>query len=202
MIKICGIRTEEIARTAIHAGATALGFVFAASPRQVSVAVAADICSRIPGGVERIGVFRGMLLDEVRAVLAEVAVTAAQIHVDPEIELPTTLDGVEVIAAGSLAEVANLPHDRVLVDSPAGAGSGEAWDYARARKLSDRRPVILAGGLRVANVGSAIAAARPAGIDVSSGVEIERGEKDPGMILAFCATAARAMQEISGKERA
>lgn len=195
MIKVCGIRDMEAAQAAIEAGATALGFVFAPSPRRVAPEAAVGICHWMPDFAQRIGVFRDMLLDEVRAVIAQVPLTAVQVHVQPDLQLPATLDGVEVIPAGSLAEVANLPHARVLVDSPAGAGSGQAWDYARARKLCEKRPVILAGGLRVANVAAAIAAARPAGVDVSSGVEIERGVKDPGMILAFCTGAAAALNE-------
>lgn len=195
MIKICGIRDSETARAAIDAGATALGFVFAVSPRQISPDAARAICRQMPDSMERIGVFRGMLLDEVRAIIAQAPLTAVQLHVEPELQMPVTLDNIEVIAAGSLAEVANLPHRRVLIDSPAGAGSGQAWDYAKARKLCEKRPVILAGGLRVANVAAAIAAAQPAGVDVSSGVELDRGVKDPGMILAFCTAAAAAMNE-------
>ncbi|MCL4730276.1 MAG: phosphoribosylanthranilate isomerase [Planctomycetes bacterium] len=197
MIKICGIRDAEAAVAAIEAGATALGFVFAPSPRRVTPETARAICHRMPDAIECIGVFRGMLLDEMRAVAAQVPLHALQIHVDPELELPVTLDGLEVIAAGSLEQVATLPHRRVLVDSPAGAGSGQAWDYSRARKLCEKRPVILAGGLRVANVAAAIAAARPAGVDVSSGVDLEPGTKDPGMILAFCTAALTALNEIS-----
>lgn len=196
MIKVCGIRDMEAAQAAIEAGATAVGFVFAASPRRITPDAARVICHRMPDSIECIGVFRGMLLDEVRAIAAQVPLTALQVHVEPELELPATLDGLEIIAAGSLAEVAGLPHRRVLVDSPAGAGSGQAWDYAKARKLCEKRPVVLAGGLRVANVGAAIRAARPAGVDVSSGVEVERGVKDPGMILAFCTAALTAMNEV------
>ncbi|MBX3475072.1 MAG: phosphoribosylanthranilate isomerase [Planctomycetes bacterium] len=196
MIKICGIRDIESARAAIEAGATALGMVFAPSPRRITPEAATQICHWAPDFAALVGVFRGMLLDDIRAIIARVPLTAVQVHIEPGLELPEALEGLEVIPAGSLAEVASLPHARVLVDSPAGAGSGQAWDYARARKLCERRPVILAGGLRVANVAAAIAAARPAGVDVSSGVEVERGVKDPGMILAFCAAAMAAMNEV------
>jgi len=196
MIKICGIGDLQSARVAIDAGATALGFVFAQSVRRIEPSTAAGICHWMPDYAQRIGVFRGVSLDDIGAIVAQVPLTALQIHLEPGLQLPLTLHGLEVIAAGSLAEVASLPHERVVVDSPTGAGSGQSWDYAQARTLCSRRTVILAGGLRVANVASAISAARPAGVDVSSGVEIDPGVKDAGMILAFCAAATQALNEV------
>ncbi len=196
MIKICGIGDLQSARLAIDAGATALGFVFAQSARRIEPSAAAAICHWMPDFAQRIGVFRGISLDDIGAIVAQVPLTALQVHLQPGLQLPLALHGLEVIPAGSLAEVETLPHGRVLVDSPTGAGSGQSWDYAQARALCGRRTVILAGGLRVANVASAVSAARPAGVDVSSGVEIDHGVKDPGMILAFCAAAAQAMNEV------
>lgn len=200
MIKVCGIKDRATALTAIEAGATAIGLVFATSPRQVSPRQAAHIAAALPAHVLCVGVFRGCLFDDIRAVLQQVPLGAVQVHPDADCELPLKLDGVPLLPAGALAEVAALQHVLVLVDSPSGAGSGQAWDYALAAPLAARRPVVVAGGLHPGNVGIAVKAARPAGVDVSSGVERSRGEKDAGLVREFVREAARALRDLETEQ--
>lgn len=105
--------------------------------------------------------------------------------------------GLEVIpafAADALGkmDLRLLSGRRYVVDSPAGPGSGRAWDYVRA---AGKGRAILAGGLAPKNVAGAVAAARPWGIDVSSGVESRRGVKDPARIRDFMAAARAAQSE-------
>lgn len=197
MIKVCGIKDCAMALTAVEAGATAIGLVFADSPRRVTPRQAARVAQALPAHVLCVGVFRGCLLDEARAVLQAVGLGAVQMHADAGCELPQVLEGVPMVPAGSLAEVAVLPHALVLVDSPAGAGSGQAWDYAQAAALAARRRVVVAGGLHPGNVAAAVAAARPAGVDVSSGVERRRGEKDAGLVREFVREAQRALRDLN-----
>jgi phosphoribosylanthranilate isomerase len=84
----------------------------------------------------------------------------------------------------------------ILVDGSAG-GEGKPLDWGAlgkhtARRGGDAKPIILAGGLTPDNVGEAIRLVRPAGVDVSSGVESSRGVKDTKLIEAFCAAVHRA----------
>ncbi|HSZ17052.1 MAG TPA: hypothetical protein VK764_08120, partial [Terracidiphilus sp.] len=64
-IKICGNTTLADAQLAVDAGADAVGFVFAASPRRVTVAHVAVIVPQLPAAVEKIGVFVDASFDEI-----------------------------------------------------------------------------------------------------------------------------------------
>jgi phosphoribosylanthranilate isomerase len=83
--------------------------------------------------------------------------------------------------------------EAILVDGSWG-GEGEAFEWAKLQNLTvvPEKPIILAGGLTPENVGEAIRTVRPFAVDVSSGVERERGVKDHGLIRAFCAAVQEA----------
>ena len=186
MIKICGITDAHTAEAAVQAGATAIGLVFADSPRRVSARAAASIAAAVQG-VEIIGVFRARDLEALPEVLEHIDLHAIQVHRAGD--LPLTLLGREVIP-GVRAEFADeFSHSRVLVDAPLGEGSGVAWDFSTVAALAARRRVILAGGLTPDNVAEAIRLARPYGIDVSSGVESAPGVKDAAKIRDFIQAA-------------
>lgn len=187
-VKICGLRTADDVDAALEAGADAIGFVLVASPRQVDVQTARALAHRAAGRAATVGVFRRLDpaalalsraagLDQAQGVLDGVAPGAGV--------LPVVPDGPE-LARRADAVAAPL----LLVDGPA-FGSGEPADWARIASLARSRPVVLAGGLRPDTVAGAIARVRPAGVDVSSGVERARGVKDRARILAFT-YAARA----------
>lgn len=194
MIKVCGIRDPLAALAAADAGATAVGIVFSRSPRMVSLRQAARTFASVPPGVERIAVLRAADLQRVPAILHAVAIDALQIHGG---RLPANLHGLEVISAGSLKHVLEQPHRRVLADSPSGAGSGAAWDYATAAARGYGPRLVLAGGLTARNVRAAIHAARPYGVDVSSGVERRPGIKDHGLMREFVCRARQALADVA-----
>lgn len=194
MIKICGITDAATAALATEAGATAIGLVFADSPRRVSARQAAEIVRALPRKVERVGVFRRGDLRELPAILEHVDLDAIQVHRAEE--LPLALHGREVIPGVRVEFAGDFRHGRVLVDSPMGEGSGTAWNFADVRRFAQGRRVILAGGLTPANVEQAIRLAQPYGVDVSSGVERAPGVKDAGLVRAFVQAALDAMQQI------
>lgn len=189
MIKICGIVDVPTAIVAAEAGATAIGLVFADSPRRVSIQVAADI-ARSLRGVEIIGVFRASDLPLLPHVLRHVDLHAIQMH--GVAAIPQNLNGREVIPGIRTGSNCELPHKRILVDSPKGEGSGMSWDYGTVAPLAAQRRVILAGGLSPDNVAEAVSRVRPYGVDVSSGVESSPGIKDPAKILDFVQAARTA----------
>ncbi|MCA8916352.1 MAG: phosphoribosylanthranilate isomerase [Planctomycetes bacterium] len=195
MIKICGIRDAITASAAVAAGATALGLVFADSPRRVTARQAAEIVAQLPDDIERIGVFRRADLDAVPAILEAVDLDALQVHRAED--LPSVLHGREVIPGVRVEFVSELRHCRVLVDSPFGEGSGVPWNFEDARRYASGKRIILAGGLTPENVGEAIGHTRPYGVDVSSGVESTRGVKDIGLIKAFIQAAREALDKVN-----
>ncbi|GAA3021686.1 hypothetical protein GCM10020229_36130 [Kitasatospora albolonga] len=91
-------------------------------------------------------------------------------------------------AAAAGASCGDFGEDLLLLDSPV-PGSGEAWDWAELGAKPPGGTWLLAGGLTPGNVREAIAAARPWGVDVSSGVEVRRGVKDPALITEFVRAA-------------
>jgi phosphoribosylanthranilate isomerase len=209
-IKICGNTSLADARLAVEAGADAVGFVFAPSPRRVTASEAASIISHLPLMVEKIGVFVDAGLEEIYSTVRISGLTGVQLHFDAGADLPAKLHerlgpqlrilrvvhfdpGAAELVSKQVAEHArNLHVDGVLVDSrtaKAVGGTGVAFDWAQARKtiFADigTLKLIAAGGLNPANVAEAIATLRPWGVDVVSGVEAEPGRKDPIKVREF-----------------
>jgi phosphoribosylanthranilate isomerase len=214
-IKICGNTSLSDAQLAVEAGANAVGFVFAPSPRQVTAAEAAAIVSRLSPQVEKIGVFVNAPLEEIYATVRASGLTGVQLHFEAPSELPAKLRerlgpslrilrvvhfeaGAAEQAAKQIAELSRDPHvDAVLVDSRTRAavgGTGVAFDWTSAaeallQNTAVRKHLVAAGGLNPANVAAAIATLRPWGVDVVSGVEASPGRKHPEKLRAFVATA-------------
>jgi len=220
-VKICGNTSLEDARLAVDAGADAVGFVLAPSPRQVTVTETAAICAGLPVGIEKIGVFVDAGLDEISAVVRACGLTGVQLHfaapaglaAEVRAQLGAGLRILRVVhfeagtgsngAVGVAAEIAALANDGaldgVLVDSrtaTARGGTGVAFDWAAARDgvFGGRAGVklIAAGGLTPANVAEAIETLRPWGVDVVSGGEAAPGRKDAAKVQAFVAAARAA----------
>jgi phosphoribosylanthranilate isomerase len=220
-IKICGNTSLEDARLAVKAGADAVGFVFAPSPRQVTVPEVASIVKHLASPVEKIGVFVDAPLDEVYEAVRVCGLTGVQLHsaagpqmpaklhqrLGPELRVLRVLhfdaDPVERIIA-EIAQHDRDPHvDAVLVDSrtaTAVGGTGVAFDWAAAGAIFSQGATgckrIVAGGLNPANVAEAIATLRPSGVDVVSGVEAAPGRKDPFKVRDFVARARAAVREL------
>jgi phosphoribosylanthranilate isomerase len=182
-IKICGINSAEAAAAAVEAGADALGFVFAESPREVTPERARELAAGVPASVKRVAVMR----HPPRALWQRVLDVFAPdwLQTDAEdlaaIELPRGCAALPVYRNGRSPD---SPPARLLFEG-AKSGSGRTADWDEARALSSRTQLILAGGLDAANVAEAIRRVQPWGVDVSSGVEKRRGEKDPRMIQEF-----------------
>jgi phosphoribosylanthranilate isomerase len=190
-VKICGLRTATDVAAAVTAGADAIGFVFAASPRQVDARAARELVAAA-GNVLTVGVFKDIPAAEVREVARASGVRAVQLHGDyPKDAFTEAADPAwQLIRAVSYAapdlRVGAYGEDILLVDAPK-AGSGEAWDYESVSGLSGQW--LLAGGLTPANVAAAQRTAGSWGVDVSSGVESSRGVKDATLIAQFVAAA-------------
>jgi phosphoribosylanthranilate isomerase len=186
-VKICGITTEATALVAAEAGADALGFVFAESPRRIEASVAAEIAAALPPFVSRVAVFRQMDNPAVAAALDVFPADWVQGE-GPARHLPPGLEGRFLpVLRGVAGEV--LPRAFVLEGPASGIGARADWDAAAAAAREAR--LVLAGGLDPDNVEDAILKVRPWAVDVSSGVERTRGVKDPRLIRAFIAAVRR-----------
>lgn len=188
-VKICGVTDLGAARAAATAGADAVGFVFAESPRRISATEALAISAELPPEVSRVAVFREPSPAEIEGVLE--VFTPDLIQADHHAIAGFTAIGVlPVFREGKGAPPAG---GRFLYEGPV-SGIGSAVDFDRAATFARRGEMVLAGGLHQRNVGSAIERVRPHGVDVSSGVESSPGVKDPSLIASFVA-AARAAEE-------
>ena len=202
-IKFCGLRRQEDVDAALAAGADALGFVlWPDSPRAITAAGIASLGSQAP--VPRVGVVVNLPPANAREAVQVARLQALQLHGDEDPRAYASI-GVPIIRAMPLRNQADvdaaltLPAGvTVLVDAAAGAargGTGTPANWPLAADVARRRPVILAGGLTPANVGAAIRAVRPWGVDVSSGVESAPGVKDHAKLQAFADAVAASARE-------
>ncbi len=220
-IKICGSTSLDDARLAGEAGADAVGFVFAPSPRRVTAAQVAAIVPHLPPTLEKIGVFVNAGLDEIYSTVRVCGLTGVQLHSEAGPGVPGRLrerlgselrilrvvhfgPGVAEQFAEQIAQhTRNRDVDGVLVDARtpvAVGGTGVTFDWASAREIflqnaEARKRLIAAGGLSPENVVEAIATLRPWGVDVASGVEAAPGRKDPDKVRKFVARARAADRE-------
>lgn len=211
-VKICANTSLEDARLAVESGADAVGFVFAPSPRRVTVEQVAAIVPRLPDSLEKIGVFVDWSAEAIAEAVRAGGLTGVQLHSDAgtdaamnlRAEFGATLRILRVMhfgpeAASQAAAYAADPNtDGVLVDSrtaTAVGGTGIAFDWQQARRTvfsGGRAKLVAAGGLNPDNVAEAIRTLRPWGVDVASGVEASPGRKDAIKVAAFVANARNA----------
>jgi len=192
-IKICGLTREEDVDAAVDAGADALGFVlWPGSSRAIDPGRLAHLAARVPAFVTRVGLF----VDQDPAFVERCApwLDLIQYHGEetPDqcrraprdwIKALRMRDGLDLpAAAAAYREARALLLDAYKPGVP--GGTGEVFDWSRI-PASLAKPVILAGGLGPHNVGEAIRTVRPFAVDVSGGVERERGVKDPAKLRAF-----------------
>ena len=207
-VKICGVRTTADARAAADAGASMVGLVLApGSPRTVGRAEAEAIVASLAPGVEAVALlvgahgghpalewWRGTVQlhgDESEEDCAEVAARGFRVMRG----FPFSPESVRRWDACKAVSV-------LVVDGPRGGG-GRGFDHRALAGMSPPpgKPVLLAGGLDPSNVAAALEAVRPWGVDVSSGVERERGTKDHAMIARFCAAAGVKPRRAPGSGR-
>jgi phosphoribosylanthranilate isomerase len=220
-VKICGMTNLADARCAVEAGADMLGFIFyPGSPRYVTAAEAGRIVGALRAAYGAraprcIGVFVNEPVVRVQAVLDQAGLDLAQLHGDepPEALQPLAPRAYKAIRPATVSEaIALVPRylaaqapwegPALLIDAYDPAyygGTGLPVDLAVARAALDlcaRRRVVLAGGLAPETVGHVVAALRPWGVDVSSGVEQEKGRKDHARVRAFVAAVRQAEREM------
>ncbi len=204
-VKICGLRDAQALETAIEAKATTAGFIAAPrSRRYVSPAETKELISLFPEAkIAKAGVFVDPSLDEVRSYV-DAGIEIVQLHGSETPEFAFAVSAFATVwralsprTREEIDAVAEFPCSAFLIDaySPsARGGSGVKGDWGLAAYAASKlkRPVILAGGLTPENVGEAIAAVRPSGVDVSSGVENMHGVKCPLLIRSFIEAALQA----------
>lgn len=206
-VKLCGFTRREDVLAAARAGADAVGFVLADSPRRVTPEAARQLGELLGPDVERVGVFADRPSEEVAELALRANLTAVQLHgmEPPEAVEPLREAGMLVLKGMSdqsfaIAEGARAaePYTArgavVLFDGRCGPrpdGLGAAVDDATVRQFSGRR-FVLAGALTVENVTERLRTFRPAGVDVSRGVERALGVKDPFRMSQFVRLAKEA----------
>lgn len=207
-IKICGIRDEVSLLAAADAGADAIGFVFVeSSPRYIEPEEAWKLAGLLPPMVATVGLLQNPGVDDFAEIEQVCPTTLTQLHGNERDDIVEMIgpDLIKAIRFDPETIAGRLKHydeflevSAILIDGSAG-GEGAAFDWNLLRPHMDSvaKPVILAGGLTPENVGEAIRIVRPFAVDVSSGVESERGVKDPDLILAFCRAVARADAELT-----
>ena len=199
-IKICGIMRPHEAASAMAAGASYLGVVFAEGPRSVTSDIARDIVGAAGGGAV-MGVFTAQPVDEILQICDRAGLSGAQLHgaYSPASAARLRAAGLEVWRVVRIAAPSDLDllgeavgqSDAVLVEPKVGhvqGGAGLPLDLAVAREARSRlagHPMVLAGGLTAETVSEALALVRPEIVDVSSGVERLPGIKDLDKIARF-----------------
>ncbi len=183
-IKVCGMTTTDAVEAALAAHVDAIGFVFAESTRRLTPRDAVELAAAARGRARCVAVMSHpgqSALDEVLEVFRPDC-----LQTDAEdlslLRLPAALELLPVLRAGH-GEPQPLP-PRLLFEGPM-SGTGATCDWTSARELARRAALVLAGGLTPGNVAAAIAAVRPFGVDVSSGVEARPGVKSPAKIASF-----------------
>ncbi len=212
--KVCGLTRATDAQLAATLGAAYLGFIFAASPRQLTVKQAGLVMraldetefaepSRVPSRPRRVGVFAGADASTITGAVQQLALDVVQLHGVGDAGLVSALRDAMPVKIWTVVHVGTDGVDRrslegaalgdgILLDAKVDGmlgGTGRSFDWARERDvvepLREGRSIILAGGLRTENVARAIAVFSPDVVDVSSGVESSPGIKDPARLRAF-----------------
>jgi len=194
-VKICGITNVADALDAVRCGADAIGLVFyEPSPRAVSIVQAVEIVKQMPAFVTIVGLFVNADKSDVQAVLSSVRLDLLQFHGDESVEYCESFNrsfikAIRVKPETNLLQYADVfsSSQGLLLDAftegvPGGTGHVFDWSLIPTH-LS--LPIILAGGLNADNVSEAISKVNPYAVDVSGGVERNKGLKDSAKMESF-----------------
>ena len=187
-VKICGITNYEDAAIAVELGATALGFIFTDSPRQITPQTARDIIHAIPPFVKTVGVFVNEGPAEIKEIVHNCGLDLVQLHGDESPDncqalMPRAIKALRIKDTSSFqsslaykGKVKALLLDTYAKDKA--GGTGMTFDWRLAIKIKELGiPIILAGGLDPSNIDDAIRTVKPYAVDVNSGVEECPGKK-------------------------
>jgi phosphoribosylanthranilate isomerase len=187
-IKICGITRVDDALCAAGCGADAVGFIFhPASPRYIAPERAQQIVAALPRGTATVGVFVNREAEDVARTAADCGLDLIQFHGDESPEYCRRFPPERIVKAVfprspedlralDAYEVRAFLVDARDADRYGGTGKRADWDLAAG--LAKVRPLILAGGLSIDNIGEALAAVAPGAVDINSGCERSPGIKD------------------------
>jgi phosphoribosylanthranilate isomerase len=207
--KICGLTDTAAVEAAVEHGADMLGFVFyPPSPRNITAEQAEDLLRDVPSGIDRVGLFVDPETDFLDKILAKARLDLLQLHGDETPERCRAISiyfGLPIIKAIKVSTKADLKAARDYEDvvdwlmfdarPPADdalpGGNGKAFDWTILKGADFKRPWLLAGGLTPDNLSQAVQQSGASAVDVSSGVEIAPGKKDPAKIRAFLDAARR-----------
>jgi phosphoribosylanthranilate isomerase len=204
-VKICGITRADDALAAAAMGVDAIGLVFCdRSPRNVEIEQAAAICRQLPAFVTTVALFLDADQSLVNEVLTQVPIEVLQFHgaEEPSYCERFARPYIKALGMGSLNREGLISRSKsyknargLLLDSHepgAAGGTGKTFDWNTIPVLN--KPVILAGGLTVSNVAEAVSRVHPWAVDVSSGVETDKGIKSVDLMSAF-------LQEVENADR-
>ncbi|HXW76583.1 MAG TPA: phosphoribosylanthranilate isomerase [Candidatus Eremiobacteraceae bacterium] len=205
-MKLCGMTSPADVAACVAAGADALGFIFARSPRRVTLqdGRAQSLIAAVPPHVTSVGIFAGDEAALVRAALAACRLDMLQFAGGEDYEfcgsfgVPTLLVARRHGIGREQRLIARAA--AVLVDADVRGKAGgtgvlvDSGTFARIRAESPGARVLLAGGLNPDNVAGAIRALDPDGVDARTGVEID-GAKDAGLAARFVSAARGAYDE-------
>ena len=192
-IKICGLTRRQDVLLAAELGADLLGFIFAKSPRRVAPERVLEISAGLPEKILKVGVFVDAPLAEVKEVATICALDVVQLHGSEDLDYCRAFSSFKVLKVFRLGGGLDLPDSSLssywatLFDTwlpDQAGGGGKVFDWQLVAPWSGKR-FFLAGGLTPENVGRAISITNPFGVDVSSGVEISPGIKDPAKMRKF-----------------
>jgi len=190
-IKICGINSYESAKASI--GAEYIGFVFyPKSPRFLNAFDAKEIASYLDPTQKKVGLFVNADINVIKHISDFVNLDMIQLHGDETIEdikiikkmikkpiikaLPVNT-GKDIKNSKKIEEVC----DMILFDSKTNigisGGTGIPFDWNLLKNLKLKKKWLLAGGLNINNIESALSITNAPVIDISSGVEIKKGIK-------------------------
>lgn len=205
IVKICGVKTFQIALHTLEAGAEMLGFNFyLPSSRYIQPEKCAGIIARLKSqgaNFTAVGVFVNETPQKIQEIMGTCQLDLAQLAGDETPQDIAALDGSafkavrprsDQEAAAQIRSFARPAAPALLVDAHvkgAYGGTGETGDWSLARFMAEQVPILLAGGLNPENVAESVRVVRPWGVDVASGVESSPGIKDPEKISAFIAAA-------------
>ncbi len=201
-VKICGMTEPFEVETAVEAGVDALGFIFVKeSPRAIDPEQAKEIIGQLPPFVDAVGVFMNEDPEVVGEIVNYCGLTVVQLHGQEPPEycqmMPCRVIKAFQVRADMGPEFLEPYNDVVwafLLDAyhkEMGGGTGETFDWTLVERLKPKKPLILAGGLNLDNVATAIKQVQPFAVDVNSGIENSPGRKDPQKIAALLRLVAK-----------
>jgi len=209
IVKVCGVRTAEVADAAIDAGADWIGLMLVPkSPRWVDDAAAIAVVRAVRDRADLIGVFVEPSAAECNQAASRYRLAGVQVHgsFDPDLMTGCSVPVIPVfnVEGPAACTLAWPPDTLVMLDGmpergalPGGTGHRVPLEWAA--DVARHRRIVLAGGLGPDDVGEVVAAVRPAGVDASSRLERRPGEKDPDVVRQFV-VAARSAGALAGSD--